>query len=84
MSEGYARKIVAGLVSPPHDRPAVLQLLSAALAAYGCPQALVSDTGGVLPAKESLAMLRDFDSAPRHIAPGKPWQHLLAAQCKVP
>jgi hypothetical protein len=51
--------MLAGMASPPQDRTAVLQSLSAALAAYGCPQALVSDTGSVLAAKDSLAMLRD-------------------------
>jgi hypothetical protein len=56
---GYSRKIVAGLVSPHQDLTAVLQMLSAALAAYGCPQALGSDHGSVLTAGDSLAMLRD-------------------------
>ena len=58
ISEGYARKIVAGMASPHHDRTVVLQLLYAALAAYGCPQALVSDHGSVFTAKDYLAILR--------------------------
>jgi Integrase core domain/Homeodomain-like domain len=81
--EGYARKIVAGMASPHPDRTAVLQILAAALAAYGCPQALVSDNGSVLTAKDSLAILRDFDIEPLHSEQGQPWQHVLEAQCKV-
>jgi hypothetical protein len=57
--EGYARKLGAGRASPHHDRTAMLQILFAALAAYGCPHALVADNGSVLTAQESLAILRD-------------------------
>ena len=57
--EGYSRKIVAGLASPHQDLTAILQLLFAALAEYGCPHALVSDNGSVFTAKDYLAMLRD-------------------------
>ena len=81
--EGYSRKILAGMASPHQDRTAVLQILYAALAAYGCPQALVSDNGSVFTAKDYLAILRDLDIEPLHIEQGKPWQNLIEAQCKV-
>ena len=81
--EGYSRKILAGMASPHQDRTAVLQILYAALAAYGCPQALVSDNGSVFTAKDYLAILRDLDIEPLHIEKGKPWQNLIEAQCKV-
>src|SRR5207253_9182685 len=54
----YSRKILAGMASPHQDLTAVLQILYAALAAYGCPQALVSDNGSVFTAKDYLAILR--------------------------
>ena len=57
--EGYSRKILAGMVSPHQDLTAVLQILYAALSAYGCPQALVSDNGSVFRAGDYLAILRD-------------------------
>jgi transposase InsO family protein len=57
--EGYSRKILAGMASPHQDLTAVLQILYAALATYGCPQALVSDNGGVFTAKDYLAILGD-------------------------
>jgi transposase InsO family protein len=47
------------MVSPQQDLTAVLQMLFAALAAYGCPHALVSDNGRVFTAKDYLAILRD-------------------------
>jgi len=81
--EGYSRKILAGMASPHQDLTAVLQILYAALAAYGCPQALVSDNGSVFTAKDYLAILRDLDIEPLHIEKGKPWQNLIEAQFKV-
>ena len=81
--EGYARKIVAGMASPHQDLTAILQILFAALAEYGCPQAIVSDNGSVFRAGASLAMLRTLDIEPLHIEQGKPWQNMIEAQCKV-
>ena len=81
--EGYSRKMVAGMVSPHQDLTAVLQMLFAALAEYGCPHALVSDNGSVFTAKDYLAILRDLEIEPLHIEKGKPWQNLIEAQFKV-
>ena len=81
--EGYSRKILAGMVSPHQDLTAVLQILYAALAEYGCPQALVSDNGSVFTAGDYLAILRDLEIEPLHIEQGKPWQNLIEAQFKV-
>ena len=81
--EGYSRKIVAGMASPHQDLPAILQILFAALAAYGCPQAIVSDNGSVFRAGDYLAILRALDIEPLHIEQGKPWQNMIEAQCKV-
>jgi transposase InsO family protein len=81
--EGYSRKILAGMVSPHQDLTAVLQILYAALSAYGCPQALVSDNGSVFTAGDYLAILRALEIAPLHIEKGKPWQNLIEAQFKV-
>jgi putative transposase len=81
--EGYSRKILAGMVSPHQDLTAVLQILHAALSAYGCPQALVSDNGSVFTAGDYLAILRELEIEPLHIEKGKPWQNLIEAQFKV-
>jgi putative transposase len=81
--EGYSRKIMAGMASPHQDLTAILQILFAALAEYGCPHALVSDNGSVFTAKDYLAILRDLEIEPLHIEQGKPWQNMIEAQFKV-
>ena len=81
--EGYSRKIVAGMASPHQDLTAILQILFAALAEYGCPQAIVSDNGSVFRAGDYLAILRALDIEPLHIEQGKPWQNMIEAQFKV-
>jgi transposase InsO family protein len=81
--EGYSRKLLAGMVSPHQDLTAVLQILYAALSAYGCPNAIVSDNGSVFTAGDYLTILRDLEIEPLHIEKGKPWQNLIEAQFKV-
>lgn len=81
--EGYSRKIVAGMASPRQDLPAILQLLFAALAAYGCPQAVVSDNGSVFTAGDYGTILRELASEALYSDKGKPWQNLIEAQFKV-
>jgi putative transposase len=81
--EGYSRKIGAGMASPHQDLTAILQILFAALAEYGCPQAIVSDNGSVFRAGDYLAILRALDIEPLHIEQGKPWQNMIEAQFKV-
>jgi putative transposase len=81
--EGYSRKILAGMASPHQDLTAILQILFAALAEYGCPQAVVSDNGSVFRAGDYLAILRDLAIEPFHIEKGKPWQNMIEAQFKV-
>jgi transposase InsO family protein len=81
--EGYSRKIVAGLVSAYQDLIAVLQLLRAALAEYGCPAGIVSDNGKVFLAHDYLRILAELAIEPLHIEKGRPWQNLIEAQFKV-
>jgi transposase InsO family protein len=52
MLEGYSRKILAGMASAHQDLTAVLQLLFAALAEYGCPARVISDHGAVFRAHD--------------------------------
>ena len=81
--EGYSRKILAGMASPHQDLTAVLQILYAAMAEYGCPQAIVSDNGSVFRAGHYKAILRELNIEPLYIEKGKPWQNLIEAQFKV-
>lgn len=58
MLEGYSRKILAGMAAANQDLTAVLQLLFAALAEYGCPEMVISDHGAVFRAHDYTAILR--------------------------
>jgi len=81
--EGYSRKILAGMASPHQDLTAVLQILFAAFSGYGCPQAVVSDNGGVFQAGDYLAILHGLEIEPLYIEQGKPWQNLIEPQFKI-
>jgi transposase len=81
--EGYSRKILAGMASSYQDEIAVLQILAAALAEYGCPAGLVSDNGAVFDAEVYKAILAALDIERCPIEKGKPWENLIEAQFKV-
>ena len=65
------------------DLTAVLQLLLAALAEYGCPEMVISDHGAVFRASDDVAILKALEIEPKDIEQGKPWQHRIEAQLKV-
>jgi len=81
--EGYSRKIIAGMATLYQDTLAVLQLLSAALSAYGAPEGVVSDNGAVFTAAAYEEVLQGLGVAVCHIEKGKPWENLIEAQFKV-
>jgi transposase InsO family protein len=81
--EGYSRKILAGMASAYQDTVAVLQLLCAAVAAYGCPAGIVSDNGAVFTSHDYQAVLTALEITPCYIEKGKPWQNLIEAQFKI-
>jgi hypothetical protein len=83
MLEGYARKILAGMASAHQDLTAILQLLFAALAEYGCPAMVLSDHGAVFQAGDYRRIRRAWEIAPQYSELRKPWQNLLEAQLKV-
>jgi len=81
--EGYSRKILAGMATAYQDTVAVLQLLSAALSAYGRPEGIVSDNGSVFTSDAYEGLLEELGIEVRHIEKGKPWQDLAEAQFKI-
>ncbi len=81
--EGYSRKILAGMVSAHQDLIAILQILKAALASYGCPERIVSDNGAVFLAHDYQRILAEVAVEPLYIEKGKPWQNLIEAQFKI-
>ena len=80
--EGSSRMILAGMASEHHDLPALLPLLFAALSAYGCPEAIVSDHGAVFRADDDVALRKALEIEPPDIELRKPWQTLIEAQLK--
>jgi len=81
--EGYSRKILAGMASEYQDLIAILQILAAAIAEYGCPKGIVSDNGAVFDADVYKAILTALEIERCLIEKGKPWQNLIEAQFKV-
>jgi transposase InsO family protein len=81
--EGYSRTILAGMASEHQDLTVVLQILFAALSAYGCPEMIVSDNGAVFQAHAYLNILEALSIQPKYIDKGKPWQNLIEPQFKV-
>jgi hypothetical protein len=77
--EGYSRMILAGMTSHYQDELAVLQLLHAALSAYGCPAGIVSDNGSVFTADAYQDLLRALQIEPCYIEKGQAWQNLIEA-----
>jgi transposase InsO family protein len=81
--EGYSRKILAGMATRYQDAVAVLQLLSAALAEYGCPEGIVSDNGSVFTSDAYEGLLEALGIDICHIEKGKPWENLIESQFKI-
>lgn len=81
--EGYSRQILVGTAAEHQDGLTVLQLLHAAVDAYGCPEGLVSDNGSIFTAQDYRAILAALEISPCYIEKGKPWQNLIEAQFKV-
>jgi transposase len=81
--EGNSRKILAGMASSYQDEIAVLQILAASLAEYGCPAGLVSDNGAVFDAAVYKAILAALGIERCPIEKGQPWENLIEAQFKV-
>src|SRR5262249_55785921 len=81
--EGYSRKILAGMATQYQDTVAVLQLLAAALSAYGRPEGIVSDNGAPFTSHAYEDLLTELEIAVCHIEKGQPWENLIEAQFKV-
>ncbi len=81
--EGYSRAILAGIASEYQDLTAVLQILYAALAEYGCPEIIVSDNAKVFKANDYQHILKSLEVEAKYIEKGRPWQNLIEAQFKI-
>lgn len=71
------------MASEYQDELAVLQLLHAALAEYGCPGSIVSDNGGQFKGAAYTGVLDGLNVDHPRIEKRKPWQNLIEAQFKI-
>lgn len=83
LMEGYSRTILAGMVSLYQDEIAILQLLHAALAHYGRPEAIVSDNAGVFKADAYKDLLKKLVINRCHIEQRQSWQNLIETQFNI-
>ena len=75
--ENYSRAILSSAISRVQDTTAVLMVLYAAVQAYGCPDAVVSDRGGVFRSRRFKQVLRLLGITHRHIDRKQPWQNYI-------
>lgn len=83
LMEGYSRTILAGMASEYQDEIAILQLLHAAFAQYGRPEAIVSDNGSVFRADAYKELLAKLVVQPCYIEKRQSWQNLIESQFNI-
>lgn len=77
--ENHSRMVLASAVSPTQDLPAYLSVLHSAVARYGPPGALVTDSGSVFLANRARDIYGALGVAKHEIERGKPWQNYAEA-----
>jgi putative transposase len=75
--ENYSRAILASAVSRQQDTEAYLSVLYAAIRKHGCPETLVSDSGGVFLSHEAMRVYKALGIQKEQIKKGRPWQNYV-------
>jgi len=81
--ENYSRAILASAVSLKQDTPAFLRVFFNAVAQFGSPQGLVSDSGGVFRAKQARDIYRRLRITKYEIERGQPWENYIETHWSV-
>jgi transposase len=81
--ENYSRAILASAVSPKQDTTAFLRVFFDAVARFGAPTGLVSDSGAVFRAKQAKDIYRRLGITKYEIEQGKPWQNYIETHWNV-
>lgn len=81
--ENFSRAILASAISPRQDLAAYLIVLHEAIAHYGVPEGLVSDSGGIFRATHARAIYAALGLDKRAIDRGQPWQNYIEAMFGV-
>jgi transposase InsO family protein len=75
--ENYSRAMLSSAVSPKQDTTAFLRVFFDAVAQFGAPHGLVSDSGSVFRAKQAKDIYRRLGITKYEIEQGKPWQNYI-------
>ena len=81
--DSYSRAILASGLSRSQDLGAMLLVFYAAVRQHGSPEALVTDGGAVLRAKQALAIFARLGIRKEQIAKRHPWQSLIETQFNI-
>jgi transposase len=75
--ENYSRAILASAITRRQDTEAYLSVLYAAIRKHGCPEALVSDHGGVFLSHDALQIYNAFGMRKEEIELRQAWQNYI-------
>jgi putative transposase len=75
--ENYSRAILASAISRRQDTAAYLSVLYAAIRKHGCPEAIVSDHGGVFLSHEARQIYNAFGIRKEEIELRQAWQNYI-------
>ncbi len=75
--ENYSRAILASAISRRQDTAAYLSVLYAAIRKHGCPEAIVSDHGGVFLSHEAASIYNSLGIRKEEIALRQAWQNYI-------
>jgi transposase InsO family protein len=75
--ENYSRAILASAITRRQDTQAYLSVLSTAIFNYGCPEALVSDSGMVFRSYQAMRIYDLLGIQKEQIEKGRPWQNYI-------
>jgi putative transposase len=77
--ENFSRMLLASSISEKQDTEAYLRVLAMALRAYGAPEAIVTDSGGIFYSLKALAIYEALDIQKERIDPRQSWQNYIEA-----
>jgi transposase len=75
--ENHSRAILSSAVSRSQDTISYLCVLYTAVLRYGCPEAIVTDGGGIFRAKQTLSIYEALNIAKEEIDRGQSWQSYI-------
>jgi putative transposase len=81
--ENFSRAILASRLSPRQDLTTYLVVLREAIARYGVPEGIVSDSGSIFRANHARAIYRALGIRKAAIDRGQPWQNSIETMFSI-